>query len=94
MATNYEWTWEACDESGDITDCDSFDSYAECREASPIGAEIALVRRVGNDDEGELDKSYAYCHPSVTGTGLELPERFDDGCKVPKKYHAEIARAM
>ena len=93
ITTAYEWTWETTDAHGDITDCGYTATLTECRQESPAGAECALVRRRGNDDEGEVERGYAYCQPSPTGTGLVLPQFFDDGAKVPQKFHAEIAAA-
>ena len=54
MSTDYEWTWEVTDEHGDIVAQDFWSTFAECRADAPEGADIALIRRVGSDEDGEL----------------------------------------
>lgn len=92
MARNrvtYEWAWEATDEAGDITDCEYYPSLALCQEEALRGADLALVKRYGNDDDGEVDRTYAYCEPGDDG-GLVLPDVFEDGTKVPQRFHREV----
>jgi hypothetical protein len=49
--------------------------------------------RDGNDDDGELERAYAYCQPGPSGSGLVLPDFFDNGWhRVPKRFHAEVKR--
>jgi hypothetical protein len=88
---SYEWTWEIEDEYGDITSQGFGDTFAECRREAPADAGIALMRRYGSDDDGEIPpRGYAYCQPGP-GVGLVLPEFFDNGVKVPQRFHAEVA---
>jgi hypothetical protein len=84
MATTYEWTYEVPDAHGDITEQEFYDSLRECMAAAPLTAEIALVRIVGNDDEGVLYRGYAYME------GGTLPPTFDDGARVPQRFHGEV----
>ena len=82
----YEWVWELMD-GEEILDCGYYPTYREAKSDAPDGVvEFALCRRVGNDDDGEIEREYAY----VDGNGL--PERFDAGSVVPKRFHAEVAR--
>jgi hypothetical protein len=93
MTYTYEWTWELCDTEGEIIDQGFWDSLRECREDAPAGADLALMWRDGNDDDGELERAYAYCQPGPTGSGLVLPDFFDNGWhRVPKRFHAEVRR--
>lgn len=86
----YEWTVETVDEHGDITDTCAWDSYAEAQKraalerASGTRVEIALTRIVGDEIEGLQDRQYAYLE------GGKLPERFDGGAKVPRRFHREV----
>lgn len=89
---SYEWTWEVEDEYGDIVEQGFGDTLAECLREAPDEAELALMRRFGSDDDGELERGYAYCQPNPNGPGLVLPECFDNGFTVPQRFHAEVAR--
>ncbi len=88
MSTTYEWTYEVTDEHGDIVDQEFYDTLAECMNAAPQGADIALMRRVvGPNDDGDadqLERGYAYLEDGA------LPPRFDDGATVPQKYHRQV----
>ena len=53
--------------------------------------QMCLVRDVGNDVEGIVDRAWAYC-VEVNGR-MELPETFDNGKAVPKKFRKELERA-
>lgn len=86
--STYEWAWEATDESGEITDCDYFPTLAECQGQALTGADVALVKRYGNDDDGEVGRTYAYLQAGPEGE-LKLPETFDDGTTVPQRFHKE-----
>lgn len=88
--TNYEWRVNQRDEHGDCLDFDTFDTYAEALSAlwsTPMRADIELTRIVGDDDNGIHYMEYASV---VNG---KLPEYFDEGGKVNKAHHAEVARA-
>jgi len=81
----YEWVVEHTDKYGDI-ECTETTTLKEWREGvadidgcKPV---LTLTRNVGNDDDGLIDREYAY---PVNG---KLPEYFDGGSKVPAKYAA------
>jgi hypothetical protein len=90
--TNYEWRVNQRDEYGDCVDFDTFSTYAEALyqvEHGGWGAnEIELTRQVGDDDHGIHYMEYA------TVTDGKLPEYYDEGGKVNKAHHAEVARAQ
>ena len=93
MVMSYEWTWEVTDSYGDIIDQGFWTTLTECRRDAPPEADIALMWRDGNNDDGELERAYAYCQPGPEGHGLTLPDFFDNGWhKVPKRFHAEVRR--
>ena len=108
MATTYEWTveeldwYEGCGDDPDIIDPHFFDTLAEAiKFAATVDAtdgpqppcRIGLMRRVGNDRDGETDRSYAYLVND--GMAYALPARFEylqgaqDGPDVPKRFLAE-----
>jgi hypothetical protein len=90
----YEWAWEVTDDYGDIVACEYWSTFAECQTDAPVGAAIALVQRWGNDLIGEEDRGYAYCQPGPHGTGLVLPEFFDNDKRVPQRFHAELGKGV
>lgn len=86
MTTDYEWCVEEMD-GEDIVDNHFCDDYAECVEHSEAGDAIALVCSIGNESEGLQDRDWAYV---VDG---KLPGEFPAmGRKVPKRFHAEVAK--
>jgi hypothetical protein len=100
MTIDYEWDVEEVDrESEDIIDhwyCQSFNQAVNQAKKSnqDMRWDVVLVCRVeGNRGEnGCLDVSYAYLREDGT-----LPEFFLDASnrpvrKVPKKFHAEVAK--
>ena len=85
----YEWCLEYLDENGDIEDHHHADSLAELV-PKPEGTDLCLIRYSGNEDEGIVDKWYAY------ESGGILAANFEEGGQppVPKKYLAEFARMV
>jgi len=83
--TKYEWRVNKRDEHGDCIDIDFFDTYAEA--LAEQGTDIELTRIVGDEDNGIHYMEYA------TVTNGKLPEHYDEGGKVNKAHHAEVARA-
>lgn len=89
--TQYEWDCEELDEFNDIIDHHHCDSRAEAEEIAKLlgRSAIVLVRNVGNDHDGLMDRLWAY----VQDDG-KLPEFFSDatGCetsiKVPKRFQS------
>lgn len=92
IRSTYEWAWEVTDEHGDIAECDYLSTLAECRQMGPAEADLALVRFYGNDEDGIVERTYAYCQPGPTGSGIVLPRFFEDGSEVPQRFHAEVSR--
>tara|TARA_R110000824_G_scaffold40564_9_gene121522 strand:+ start:3062 stop:3337 length:276 start_codon:yes stop_codon:yes gene_type:complete len=81
----YEWVLEVLDEHGDI-DPDPCTSYAECLERSKEHKrfDIVLVRDLGDEDRGLLDRQWAYVDKDGNFDG-----GFDRG--VPKRFQKEVA---
>jgi len=96
---DYEWTIEDTDSYGDIHETQQMsvveaikrsrtESYVEDFNCKPV---LVLVRMEGNQDEGLLDRQYAYLKSG------ELPKEFDGGALVPKyilnKYLNALVKA-
>lgn len=93
----YEWVWEYSDSHGDIYDLEHGDTLVNLGQSrlqhyegefndhgDPIvHAELALIRFVGNDVDGLIEKDYAYVEKN------KLPEFIDD-YKIPQKFHKEL----
>lgn len=97
MAVDYEWVVEqvTADEVEDIEDVDHFDSYAEAAARKPYDrcfVRVGVVRDEFDKHGVLIDRVWAYL------TDGKLPEVFEDSCgsytsiKVPKRFHAEVAR--
>jgi len=85
----YEWAIEWSDEYGDIFDIDHSDKVVPIiSDRNGEGADLCLIRGQGNEYEGMKYFSYAYVKGDV------LPEEFDCGSKVPKRFHEELRRAL
>lgn len=90
--TTYEWVCETLDAEGEIVECHYTTTLAECLQLATAGDDLGLVQRIGNDDDGELERAYAYVQPAAGRPGRELPEYFDNGARVPQRFHAELSR--
>lgn len=92
----YEWVVEYVDAYGDIIDLDHGDTlegvFASWRDFRPdaecVRVDLALQRRYGNDDDGEIDRGYAYVREG------ELEAEFDSGHKVPARFRKQIERRI
>ena len=84
---DYEWDIESVDEYGDIVDHGFNESCPT--EPLPAGSDLVLVKSY-LDPTGSFieEKAWAY----TRGTN-ELPEEFDDGSKVPVRFHKELRKA-
>lgn len=83
----YEWCVEHTDEYGDIHDIAYSDKLSTLSLTTNIPGThpvICLVRSLGNDEDGLLDRTYAY--PTEDG---KLTPTFSGGHPVPDKYDAE-----
>lgn len=81
----YEWVAEPMDKYDDIIDPIFCDTYIDARKYKVadfdgcVKIEIGLVRNLGNDEDGLLDRQYAY----------SLDTEFDGGAKIPKRFLKE-----
>lgn len=99
---SYEWSMEETEywlehgeEVDDIVDqrfSDSVSDFIAVVRTDSKRYRLVLVRTVGNNVEGIVDRAWAYC-VEVNGR-MELPETFDNGKAVPKKYKKELERAQ
>jgi len=91
---HYEWTIEDTDAYGDIHETQSMDvveavirsrteSYTD--NCKPV---LVLVRQEGNEDEGNVDRQWAYLQSG------ELPKEFDGGALVPKYILNQYINAL
>jgi hypothetical protein len=88
----YEWDIESW-RDGEILDHDfqdKLDRLGKPPSDTPlrdgVTLKVVLVRYQYNDWDGVVDTSWAYVESGV------LPEAFDDGVKVPKRFRAEHTR--
>lgn len=105
MQKSYEWDLEWLDRDGDISDHDFQDAGKmldlqqhlsqwtpeKLYEANRKEVCFVLVLNVGNEDEGLVDRSWAYTQFTEAGEP-SLPEYFQDGQRVPKKYREQFAK--
>lgn len=93
MTTTYEWKVEFADEYGDIQDYwhfseSEFDlATIKANEPNEYTAQIALVREVGNDEDGLTDRQHAYVEDG------KLPDCFEYGAKIPARFYEMVKRA-
>lgn len=83
--TTYEWVAEEVDDFGDVIDPHFEDTRAGAERVIPregCAIAIALVRNTHCGIDGDLlDRGYAYLNSKG-----DLPARFDNGEKVPKRF--------
>lgn len=97
----YEWALEELDPTmigepdPDIVDTDHADTIGPgCHWDEQIDSRthrIALVRSIGNQDDGLKSRAYAYLVHA--GPFFYLPEEFDDGATVPQRFFRELKRS-
>lgn len=89
---HYEWTLETL-EDGDIIDSTFSDSLTFDKE-DIREKDLGLVRNVGNNDDGLIDRWWAYVKDG------KLPQFFEDAYrqpthyKIPAKFHKELAKYL
>jgi len=91
MSTIYEWDVETIDTNGDIIDHHfqpSLQAAIAFAGSCPEATDIVLVRSNGNDDDGLLDRQWAYL---VDGWTLGKDGEFDGGWTIPKRFLAEVS---
>lgn len=88
--TKYEWCYETVDEHGDIIDSDFQDKLFQFSKPRMTDT-LCLIRRTGNEIDGEQERQYAYVKDG------KLPECFEDGTgneypnmKVPTRFLIEL----
>ena len=87
--TTYEWTLEVINKDGDIEESlfentlKDINRYADFGGVIGENIMVALVKNVGNDEDGILDRTWAYIEDG------SLNELFLDGTKVPKRFIKE-----
>lgn len=95
MGVYYEWDIEEVDDNGDIQDHDFRDRIKDFVVLPVIDGErcqLVLVRNVGDEDSGVEDRTWAYAEADCSR--WKLPATFEDGHKVPKRYHDELSKAF
>lgn len=92
MKTEYEWCYETVDKSsGDIIDLDFEDKLCNFQDDRKTDT-LCLVRREGDETEGEQDRLWAYVKSG------KLPETFKNSMgesvsiNVPKRFHSELEK--
>ncbi len=89
MKTIYEWCYETVDANGDIDEVDFAERLIDFRDNNKTDT-LCLIRREGDDIDGEKDRLYAYVKDG------KLPETFSDSMgtliniTIPKKYQKEF----
>lgn len=80
----YEWCWEKLDQFNDVVDL----HFSEKPKPKPFNGngQMVLLKRVGNEFEGEIDRQYAYIENNL------LPLYFPDGSRVPNKYAEQFRK--
>ena len=88
MRTYYEWDVEEVDSDGDVSDHDFDEKLSVLLKAHPIGENesLVLVYNLGSELDGIQDRAWAYVKEG------ELPEEFDNGYRVPMRFHHELSR--
>lgn len=91
---NYEWCYESIDMNSDIDEVDFEDRLINFQDNRKTDT-LCLIRREGNEEDGEIDRVYAYVKNG------ELPNCFEDGTGseypsflVPDKYKVELKKHL
>ena len=99
MAVYFEWCIEEVehDIENDIIDLNFSDSIAEYSKSDLEQIDQKQYQLVLNKkiyDEAESLKQVYYAYAKIGADGiLVMPEEFEEGTKVPKKFHRELAKA-
>lgn len=86
----YEWCYETVDENGDIDEVDFEEKLINFQDNRKTDT-LCLMRREGNEIDGEQDRLYAYVENG------KLPETFSDcsgrpiAINVPQKFIKELS---
>jgi hypothetical protein len=92
----YDWVLEYTDQYGDIQECEYYDTLKQIGVRSNLAPQtisgetcapvIGLHRGLGDEIDGYQDRTYAYPETDT------LPERFQDGEPVPKRFQKELTK--
>ena len=88
---DYEWCCEEwTSDRSDILELYFMENVKDCYKVSEDLKTFSIVlrRNVWNEHEGQLAWSYAYVKDG------KLPVEFDCGSKVPKRFTAELQKAL
>ena len=90
----YEWSLETLDENHDIMDC-NFEDTLTFDKGSLEGNDLCLLRNIGNEEEGLIDRVYAYVKDG------KLPAYFEsemggegNSYKIPERFHKELSKYL
>jgi hypothetical protein len=84
----YEWCYETLDDNGDIMDGDFEERLSHFQDARKTNT-LCLLRREGDNIDGESDRLYAYVKNG------QLPDKFENSSiDVPKKFHKELKKHL
>jgi hypothetical protein len=98
MSVGYEWVTEEVEDTDlenevDVISMIHYDTFRKAAEraedlrAQGKQAMVGLVRDVGNEIDGLTDRQWAYIEDG------QLPEKFDGGARVPKRFMVEVCNA-
>jgi len=108
-SVGYEWCLEVStiDDDGDVLEKEPmhFDEpclpenlgevYFEEDGTQKMTDELCLVRDVYYTESGGIeDRTWAYVETKDENGKWVLPEHFDDGVKVPKRFHNELRKTQ
>jgi hypothetical protein len=87
---SYEFAVLEYDQHGDIYENHFFDDLptkeqiAKTLYVSTAGWDVELIKRIGNDEDGLIDRTQALLQEGV------VPDLFEDGSSVPQRFRKEL----
>lgn len=88
---SYEWCLEEVDGHDDIQHHHHADALAELAgteaEVPACTLRLCLIRHLGNNEDGEVERGYAYPH------GGQFYDGFSCGNSIPLRFHNELEKA-
>tara|TARA_R110000751_G_scaffold22666_2_gene63655 strand:- start:1004 stop:1336 length:333 start_codon:yes stop_codon:yes gene_type:complete len=95
IRVTYEWVFEPLDENGDIIDPqfsdDLNDLLKHCGEYFGDPRDIALIRYIGDIDDGILDSDYYYIN-QTHGCFLDKETSYTGFEIIPKRFISELEK--
>lgn len=89
---DYEWDIEHLDRFGDIIDHEFVDKYPGTRDFDETGQVVVLVKSYARGLSGREDSFFIEDRTWAYIDNGKLPEEFEDGTRVPVRFHAEVKR--